>query len=97
RYDPILLKAFISLIGIYPPGTLVLLDTMEMAVVVAASSDHVARPRARLVTDPMGNRIHGALVNLSERDAAGVHVRTVIKVLDPERYRVDVGRYFLPS
>jgi HD-GYP domain-containing protein (c-di-GMP phosphodiesterase class II) len=97
RYDPILLKAFISLIGIYPPGTLVLLDTMEMAVVVAASTDHVARPRARLVTDVMGNRIMGPIVSLSERDSTGEHLRTVIKVLDPERYRVDVGRYFLPS
>jgi len=97
RYDPILLKAFISLIGIYPPGTLVLLDTMEMAVVVAASTDHVARPRARLVTDVMGNRIMGPVVSLSERDSTGEHLRTVIKVLDPERYRVDVGRYFLPS
>ncbi|HUP20624.1 MAG TPA: HD domain-containing phosphohydrolase, partial [Gemmatimonadota bacterium] len=71
RYDPILLKAFISLIGIYPPGTLVLLDSMEMAVVTAAGTEDVSRPRARLVTDLMGNRIQGPVVSLSERDAAG--------------------------
>lgn len=99
RYDPILLKAFVSLLGIYPPGSLVLLDTMELAVVVATNPDTqlLNRPRVRVVADHEGNRVEGALVSLAERTPDGEFVRTIIKVLDPERYRVDVGRYFLAS
>lgn len=99
RYDAILLKAFISLLGIYPPGTLVLLDTMELGVVTAPGMDPEAlsRPRVRLVTDYLGNRIEGGVVSLVERDSTGEHLRTIIKVLDPARYGIDVGRYFLSA
>lgn len=99
RYDPILLKAFIGLLGIYPAGSLVLLDTMELAVVVATSSDPelLGRPRARLITDPSGNRIEGPVVNLAERGPEGEHLRTIVKVLDPEKYGIDIGRYFLST
>lgn len=99
RYDPILLKAFIGMLGIYPPGSLVLLDTMELAVVVAASADadQMGRPRVRLVTDARGNRIDGPVANLTDRDESGQPRRTIVQVLDPGKYGVDVGRYFLAS
>lgn len=99
RYDPILLKAFIGMLGIYPAGSLVLLDTMELGVVIAANSDPqlLDRPRIRLVTDPEGNRIEGPAVNLAEREASGEYVRTIVQVLDADRYGVDVGRYFVAS
>lgn len=99
RYDAILLKAFIGLLGIYPAGSLVLLDTMELAVVVATNPDPelLGRPRARLITDPMGNRIEGQVVNLADRSPDGGYPRTIVKVLEPEKYGIDVGRYFLST
>lgn len=97
RYDPILLKAFIGMLGIYPPGSLVLLDTMELAVVVAAGADPqtLGRPRVRLVTDARGNRIDGPVANLADVDESGEPIRTIVQVLDPGKYGIDVGRYFL--
>lgn len=99
RYDPILLKAFIGMLGIYPPGSLVLLDTMELGVVVAASAEGeaIGRPRVRLVTDTKGNRIDGPVANLADLDEAGQPLRTIVQVLDPGKYGIDVGRYFLAS
>lgn len=99
RYDPVLLKAFVNLLGVYPPGTLTLLDTMELAVVVARNPDPdlLDRPRARLIADHQGNRIEGPVVDLAERGRGEEYVRTIIKVLDPDRYGVDVGRHFLPE
>ncbi len=99
RYDPILLKAFISLLGIYPAGSLVLLDTRELAVVVAINTDPemLGRPRVRLITDARGNRIEGPVVNLADVGSDGEYVRTVVQVLDPDRYGVDVGRHFVAS
>ncbi|HEX9106365.1 MAG TPA: HD domain-containing phosphohydrolase, partial [Longimicrobiales bacterium] len=38
-YDPLLVKALTNVTGIFPTGVLVILDTMEMAVVVARNPD----------------------------------------------------------
>ena len=35
--DPVIVKAFINLTGIYPPGTLVVLDTFELGIVHAVN------------------------------------------------------------
>jgi len=55
-YDPVVVKAFINLIGIYPVGTCVILDTYEVAIVHTANPDvaHVHRPVVRVVTTPAG-------------------------------------------
>ena len=51
-----MVKAFINLIGIYPVGTCVILDTYEIAIVHAANADvaHVHRPIVRVVATPEG-------------------------------------------
>ena len=41
-YDGILVKAFINLIGVYPVGTMVILDTYELAIVAAANPNATA-------------------------------------------------------
>src|SRR5207247_7753667 len=38
-YDPVIVKAFINLIGIYPVGTCVILDIYEVAIVHSANPD----------------------------------------------------------
>ena len=55
-YDPILVKALINLIGIYPVGTCVILDTLEVAVVSAVNPDggQLNRPLVRIVIDQDG-------------------------------------------
>jgi HD-GYP domain-containing protein (c-di-GMP phosphodiesterase class II) len=46
HYDIALLKAFISTVGIYPPGSLVQLDSGEIAIVIrnAEDDEHLFRP-----------------------------------------------------
>src|SRR5207245_11220624 len=53
-YDAVVVKAFINLIGIYPVGTCVILDTYEVALVQDRKSvvAHVRRPVVRLLTMP---------------------------------------------
>ena len=96
--DPVVVKAFINLLGVYPVGTLVILDTYELAVVVAANPDatEVHRPLVRVVSDQGGSiTFPGFLVNLAEKDAAGTPLRSVIKVTAPEKYGVRVSDYFV--
>jgi HD-GYP domain-containing protein (c-di-GMP phosphodiesterase class II) len=97
RFDAILVKAFISLLGIYPMGCVCLLDSFEIVVVVAADPDpiNVHRPRAKIVADRNGNRIDGPIVSLAEKDEEGQFRRTVVAVVEPERYAIDLARVFL--
>ena len=97
-YDPVVVKAFINLIGIYPVGTCVILDTYEVAIVHAANPDvsYVHRPIVRVVTTADGALLHpGILVDLAHRDESGGFPRTIVKVTDPARYNVKVSDYFV--
>ena len=96
--DPVLVKAFVNLTGIYPVGTLVVLDSYELGVVHAVNplADMLSRPIVRVISDASGNLMHpGEIVDLADRDAEGIFRRTIIKTENPERYGIRVGDYFV--
>jgi HD-GYP domain-containing protein (c-di-GMP phosphodiesterase class II) len=96
--DPVVVKGFINLLGVYPVGTLVVLDTFELAVVHATNPkpEAVSRPIVRVVSDDRGNVVHpGHLIDLAEQDGQGAYKRTIIKTENPDRYGINVGDYFL--
>jgi len=98
-YDQLIVKALISATGVYPVGTLVILDTFEMGLVVEANRDptRLHQPKVRLLTDAMGLRIPDSpIVDLTEVDpATGRPLRSIIKTTDPEKYGIRVGDYFI--
>jgi HD-GYP domain-containing protein (c-di-GMP phosphodiesterase class II) len=98
-YDPIVVKALINLIGVYPIGTCVILDTFEVAIVAQANPDreNMNRPVVRIAIDPSGATIAapGVPVDLTERTPEGGYLRSIVKVTNPERYGLTVGDYFL--
>jgi hypothetical protein len=57
QFDRHLVRRFSQLIGIYPTGTLVRLDTGEVAVVVNVHAPDPHRPQVRVVTDVRGERL----------------------------------------
>jgi len=94
--DPVIVKAFINMIGIYPVGTVVKLDTGEVGVVTVANPDPAAsaRPQVRLVLDASGRRVEEELMaDLAEVGATGQHRRTIVSTEDPERYGITVSDY----
>jgi HD-GYP domain-containing protein (c-di-GMP phosphodiesterase class II) len=96
--DPVVVKAFINLTGVYPVGTLVILDTFELGIVHAVNpnAEMLSRPIVRIISDQQGNLMHpGTLSDLSEQNAEGVFLRTIIKTENPERYGIRVGDYFI--
>ena len=97
-YDPVLVKAFINLLGVYPVGTMVILDTYELALVAKANADlqFVHRPVVRIISDAGGTIVHpGTDADLAERDESGNFVRSIIKVTNPDKYGVRVSDYFV--
>lgn len=96
--DPVLVKAFVSMLGHYPVGTLVILDTFELALVHAANPvpEAISRPTVRIISDSYGNLLYpGQLVDLTQRTAQGDFARTIIKIADPNQYGIRVGDYFV--
>jgi HD-GYP domain-containing protein (c-di-GMP phosphodiesterase class II) len=98
-YDPLLVKAFINVTGIFPVGTLVILDTYELAVVISANPQRelIHQPIVRVIADSLGLPLAEPLVaDLAEIDpATGSPRRTIIKTTDPERYGIRVADYFV--
>ncbi len=94
--DPLLLKFFINLVGTYPVGTLVMLDTRELGIVSGANTAEHLRPRVTIITDTDGNRINSPVVaDLAEQDGAGGYPRSIVKAVDHNRYGINLAEYFL--
>jgi HD-GYP domain-containing protein (c-di-GMP phosphodiesterase class II) len=79
-FDPMLVKLFVEMIGLYPPGTLLLLDNGDLGVVCEApvAGQPLDRPKVRLWT---GGQT-GLVVDLAEH-ANGAYVANVATVLSP--------------
>jgi hypothetical protein len=96
--DPVLVKAFINLTGVYPVGTCVMLDTYEVAVVHAANPDlsFLNRPLVRIVLTAEGALMTpGEVVDLADSAGDGSFRRTIIKVVDPDKYGIKPSDYFV--
>ena len=98
-YDTVLVKALINLIGVYPVGTVVILDTFEVGIVAAPNPEasQLNRPLVRIVIGSEGAAIPppGTPANLAERDGSGAYLRSIVKVTNPSRYGLTVGDYFV--
>lgn len=96
-FDPVLLKLFVNAVGILPIGSLVLLDTNELAVVVrpAQKREDAERPWVKIITDAGGNPIEGPDVDLTEVGPSGEYTRSVVRLVDNTEYKFDTSRYFV--
>jgi HD-GYP domain-containing protein (c-di-GMP phosphodiesterase class II) len=96
-FDQLLVKALITATGVYPIGTLVILDTHELAVVseVNKDEDFLHRPKVKVISDPMGVPIpEPVTLDLATADpATGGPVRSIIKTTDPQKYGIRVSDY----
>lgn len=92
-----LLKLFIDCVGILPIGTLVLLDSQELAVVLRPARDRKAvdRPVVKIITDKHGHPLDGADVDLAEKDFTGDYKRSILRVVDNIEYRFETTRYVI--
>jgi HD-GYP domain-containing protein (c-di-GMP phosphodiesterase class II) len=96
-FDPLLVKALITATGVYPVGTLVILDTHEMAVVSEVNKEPslLHRPKVKIISDPLGvPLVESVTMDLGKDDpATGRPFRTIIKTTDPQKYGIRVSDY----
>lgn len=97
EFDATLLKIFINMVGYYPIGSLVVLDSNELAIVVASNADPTMteRPRVKLITDTGRSSIDGEIVDLSDFDPqTDQYRRTIVASLDAHAYGIDTSLIF---
>jgi HD-GYP domain-containing protein (c-di-GMP phosphodiesterase class II) len=95
QLDPLLCKFFINMVGVFPIGTLVMLDTKELGLVFESDVVFADRPKVLLIIDKNGERVNGPIINLTEKGEAGNYYRSIVKTLDPNRYRINLAEYLL--
>jgi HD-GYP domain-containing protein (c-di-GMP phosphodiesterase class II) len=97
-FDLTLMKLFMTCVGIIPIGSLVLLDTNELAVVLKPAVDpaDAEHPYVKVITDTSGTAIeNGREIDLHEKDESGEYKYNIVRLLDNTEYKFDTSRYFV--
>ena len=97
-FDPILLKVFIKMIGIYPIGTLLKLDSGEIGLVTESSEEiDPLRPRVVLLESAGKNAFkRGKTVSLSEKNfKSSAYKRNIVGSYHPCLYGIQPAQYLI--
>lgn len=85
RFDPDVLKSFIQCMGLYPVGSLVLLNDSSVARVIEGHNEAPLRPKIRILIDEFGNSFSGnsgSIIDLLKN-----RTYFIARALDPKEYR----------
>lgn len=92
QYHPYLVERLIQLLGVYPIGSLVRLNTGEQAVVVWVHSHSRLTPTIKLLKDPSGHPYpEQEIIDLAVQRTHGPQ-RSIEKVLDPHQEGWDISK-----
>lgn len=97
-FDPILLKVFINMLGVYPIGSLLELDTGELALAMDTGKKfNGTRPMVVLLADDgQGGYTKIGVADLAERDAqSGAFQRNIVKSLHPSTRGIQPAEFLL--
>jgi hypothetical protein len=92
QFDQHLIRRFVQLLGIYPVGNLVRLDTGEIAIVLQVHAPDPYRPKVRVVFADDHTRLELPRdINLweVEPDTPGDRASSVVAPLNPADYGID--------
>jgi len=92
KFDPFLLKIFNDVIGIYPAGSLVLLTTEEIALVLTNNEKDLARPYVKIIGNRAGLLAEPLWVDLSAADNLE---RKIVRFVDPASHGLDIKDFVL--
>jgi putative nucleotidyltransferase with HDIG domain len=92
QFDQHLVRRFSQLVGIYPAGNLVRLDTGEIAVVVRTYAPDPYRPTVRVIISKAGVKLERP-VDLNLWEASEGQPSAITAPLDPAEHQVDPLSY----
>ncbi|MFW6113676.1 MAG: HD-GYP domain-containing protein [Actinomycetota bacterium] len=90
-FDPLLLKVFVDMMGIYPVGTLIRLATGDLGLVYEQNEDDPRNPRVKVIGDPDDKEVDPRIVDLiSLKDEVSAAGKAVIECLNPDEVGIDI-------
>jgi HD-GYP domain-containing protein (c-di-GMP phosphodiesterase class II) len=98
HYDPVLLKVFVNMLGLYPVGTLLELNTGEIGLALHTDEENdQTRPKVQLLNLSENMQYgKGKIIDLAERDAkTGDYKRRIIKTQHPAALGIQPAKYIL--
>jgi len=99
-YDPTLIKVFVNILGVYPVGTLLRIDTGELALVVSSPSREASKRPLVCVLEKEGDGSYKKkeIINLDERDTeTGNYVREIIETYHPANLGIQPVKHIFSS
>lgn len=95
EFNLVLVERFIQCIGIYPFGTLVLLDTEEIGIVCGINPEKLLRPNVLIIfQNSKTPHPHPFLADLTERIGDSQWFkRTIVMPLDPGKWNIRLDPY----
>jgi len=88
-----LLKRFVNLMGLFPVGNLVRLNTDELAVVSAEHPSDPFRPQVKIIQDAKGEFLETPLLANTWERQSDDQERAVVEAVDPEPLGIDPLKY----
>jgi HD-GYP domain-containing protein (c-di-GMP phosphodiesterase class II) len=82
RFDPVVLKAFVRILGIYPIGSIVLLNNGSIGKVTEVRADAPLRPKVRILQDKDGNKQQNGV----ELDLLAERSLFITRALNPKEH-----------
>jgi len=97
KFDPVLMRLFANMIGVFPVGTAVRLASGPLAVVIAVPADPKLchRPRVRPITDAQGIQREMPEIDLSAIGPGGAYPDEIVATVDPESLGIDISKYYI--
>lgn len=91
HFNETLVKFFINTVGIYPVGTLVMLDTGELGVVLELNKKDLTRPKVLIITDNQQQKLEKSHIfdiaryNIKTKKP----LKTISSSLNPKKFKIN--------
>jgi HD-GYP domain-containing protein (c-di-GMP phosphodiesterase class II) len=99
-FDPFLIKVFINVLGLYPVGTLLRLDTNDLALVVSSPSRNLSKRPLACVLEKEGDGRYKnrEIINLDDCDPeTGNYIREIIETYHPATFGIQPVQHMFSS
>ncbi|GAB1724306.1 MAG: DUF3391 domain-containing protein [Nitrospira sp. CR1.1] len=93
RYDKTLVEVAIKVLGVYPLGSLIKLNTSECAVVIGLNHEDRLRPRIRIIRRPDGEIQNPPIDTDLQNQPDDQPVRSILRAMDPRQEQIDLPQF----
>ncbi len=85
-FNPLILKVFINVTGVFPVGSVVRLSNDDLAIVTRTNPDDLENPEVKIIADKSGMKEKVEVIDLSKEATSGIKIHSII---DGDKYNID--------